>query len=324
MTGGPAKGSPLRAPRSAVSARLSFVPPIDYAAHTPFTDPGRHAALLDAVPADVAGAAEVVRNLLYHYRADGIEVPEDRRADIDCRWVARTLDVDQARHPGSPLAAERARPDRVAGCCRDYTLLTVAALRQHGIPARSRPGFAGYFDAEYHFDHVVVEWWDGTRWVRSDAQLDPTRPGPLGPWPFDTLDLPAAGLAGFATAAEVWRALRAGEADPATFGVFPGSPFAGTAFVHDYVILELAHRQGAELLLWDGWGGMLAPDEVSDAAAGFIDTIAALLVAADAGDAAAEAELAERYASDDRLNPRGRVTQHSPYGTPDVVVELAG
>ena len=214
----------------------------------------------------------------------------------------------------------------MAGCCRDYTLLTVAALRQHGIPARSRPGFTGYFGGDYHYDHVVVEWWNGSRWVRVDAQLDPDGRGPDGePWPFDTLDLPVGRLDGMATAAEVWRAIRAGEADPATFGVYPGAPYAGVSFVHDYVILELAHRQGDELLLWDGWGGMLPPESTpTDAEAAFIDHVAALLVAADAGDPAAEAELAERYAADDRLNPRGRVTQLNPYGQPEVEVDLEG
>jgi hypothetical protein len=53
-----------------------------------------------------------------------------------------------------------------------------------------------------------------------------------------------------------------------------------------------------------------------------MDELARLVVAADAQDAAAAQELARRYARDDRLNPRGRVVQASPYGLPDVEVDL--
>jgi hypothetical protein len=264
-----------------------------------------------------AAAAELARNLVYHYRADGIEVPLERRGDIDSRWVESILALDAARHP-EPLDVPRERAERVAGCCRDFSLLTVSALRERGVAARSRVGFAGYLGAGYHFDHVVAEVWDGERWVRVDAQMDPS-------WfAFDTCDLPRSGLEGFATAAEVWRAVRAGEADERTFGVHPESPFAGLSFVFDYVIRDVAHRLGDELLLWDVWGAMHGERPVAEPDALWMDDLAALVAAADAGDAAVGRELARRYAVDDRLNPRGRVMQASPYGLPDVEVDLVG
>jgi hypothetical protein len=285
--------------------------------HTAYSDPGAWGARWAVLPqdADPATAAGLVRNLVYHYRADGIEVPPERRGDIDSRWVARILALDEARHP-EPLDVPRERAERVAGCCRDYTLLTVSALRERGAAARGRVGFAGYLGAGYHYDHVVVEVHDGARWVRLDAQLDPS-------WfAFDTCDLPHAGLEGFATAAEVWRALRLGEADERTFGVHPGSPFAGMSFVFDYVIRDIAHRHGDELLLWDVWGGMRGERAVDESHAGWMDELAQLVVAADAGDAGASIELTRRYLADDRLNPRGRVLQASPYGLPDIAVDL--
>jgi hypothetical protein len=285
--------------------------------HTAYSDPGAWRERWTALPvdADVAAAAELVRNLVYHYRADGIEVPPERRSDIDSRWVARILELDAVRHP-EPLDVPRERAERVAGCCRDYTLLTVSVLREHGLPARSRVGFAGYLAEGYHYDHVVVEVHDGARWVRVDAQFEP------GWLPFDTCDLPLGGLEGFATAAEVWLAVRSGEADARTFGVHPGSPFAGSSFVFDYVIRDIAHRSGDELLLWDIWGAMHGEAAVQEAEARWMDDLARLVVAADAQDAAAAQELARRYARDDRLNPRGRVVQASPYGLPDVEVDL--
>jgi hypothetical protein len=48
------------------------------------------------------------------------------------------------------------------------------------------------------------------------------------------------------------------------------------------VIFELAHRDGHEMLLWDGWG---ATEERPSNLSG-IDELAQLLVGADAGDGA--------------------------------------
>ncbi len=291
---------------------------VDYARHSRFTDPGRYGDLLAVLPTDIGGIAAVVRNLIVHYRAGGVELAPERLAEIDNRWVDRILDTDQARFP-QPLAQPRPYRDRVAGCCRDFTLLTVAALRQHGIPARSRIGFARYFFPERRFnaDHVVVDWWDGAAWHYVDAQLDPAQD-----WGFDPLDLPRIvgpgpiDAAPFLTAAQVWTAYRRGEVDPADFGIFPGSPIGGPGFIRNYVIGELAHRQGDELLLWDVWGAMAGErfDEV-DGELDLIDEVATMLLAADAGDLVAEAELRRRYLDDDRLHPDGSVTCYSPTGT---------
>jgi hypothetical protein len=120
----------------------------------------------------------------------------------------------------------------------------------------------------------------------------------------------------------VWTEVRRGSRDPDVFGVDPDLPFKGLAFIHDEVIHELAPRQGDELLLWDQWGAM-GPADV-EAAAPLVDEIAGLLLAADDGDQAAEAELAERCRTDDRLNPRGEVRRLSPYGKPPVTERLVG
>lgn len=287
-----------------------------YRRHTPYSDPGIYRerwSVLDR--GDPAAAAGLARNLLYHYRADGIEVPHERRGDIDSRWSERILEIDARRHPDA-VDVPREKAGRVAGCCRDYTLLTVSALREHGVPARGRVGFAGYFGDDFHFDHVVVEWWDGGRWVRVDAQLEPT-------WfAFDTGDLARGGMEGFASAAQVWLAIRRGEADPRTFGVFPESPFSGLAFVFDYVIRDIAQLHGDELLLWDVWGGMRTGEDVPADAARWMDELAELVMSLEAGERRAAGRLAERYAADPRLAPRGRVLQASPFGLPDVEIDL--
>ena len=81
-----------------------------------------------------------------------------------------------------------------------------------------------------------------------------------------------------------------------------------------YVVFQVAHRYGDELLLWDDWFTTPEPE--------VLDRLAALLVAADGGDAEAERALHDWYTSDETLHPKGFVMQHSPYGTPSVRVNL--
>src|SRR4051794_22206329 len=118
----------------------------EYAQQSPYSDPREFTELLGRDhPADVASLGGVVRNLLTHYFAPGHNFPPERLAEIDNRWVDRVLACDQSRF-AKPLDVPRPEADRVLGCCRDFPLLTVAALRARGIPARSRVGFAAYFE----------------------------------------------------------------------------------------------------------------------------------------------------------------------------------
>lgn len=281
-------------------------------AHSAYSDPGRHAALLDDVPADLPALSAVARNVIVHYRAAADRLPEDTRTDINRRWLASILDADQERH-GAALAEPRDEPARVQGCCRDHSLFCVGVLRQHGMAARTRVGFAGYFESGFHHDHVVVETRQGERWVRFDPEIAEPLDGLNTP-----LDMPVGPESPFLTAAETWLEYRADRLDPDRFGVAPGIFLRGPWFIQNYVLMELAHRSGDELLLWDGWGAMSTPDGPTPDEAALADVVAALLVAADRGDAEAEGELSLRYAEDARLHPGDYVVRQSPYGDPPV------
>jgi hypothetical protein len=238
----------------------------------------------------------MARNVVAHYRAFADQLPEATRDDISLRWIESILATDQARH-GTPVIAERALPDRVQGCCRDHTLLAVAALRHHGVPARSRVGFAPYLSPTYNHDHVVVEAWLDGAWVQFDPEFAPAPTGQL------------------LSAAEVWLGHRAGTLDVDRFGVAEGIGIGGDWFVHGYVIGEVAHRFGDELLLWDLWGAMCGDlrDAPTDDIA-LVDDVARLLLLADAGDLGAERDLFDRYRDDDRLHPSATIRSTSPYG----------
>ncbi len=73
---------------------------IDHARQTPFSDPGRHAALFAELPVDPVALSAVSRNVIVHYRASGHDLPVETRDDINARWLETIVDLDQARHPG--------------------------------------------------------------------------------------------------------------------------------------------------------------------------------------------------------------------------------
>ncbi len=285
---------------------------VDHAMHTPYSDPGDFASLVMALPIDPGELSAVARNVIVHYRASGHELPEDTREEVNSRWVERILAADQGRHPW-PLDRPRDVTSRVQGCCRDHTLFCVATLRAHGVPARSRVGFAGYFVEGWHHDHVIVEAWLEGRWRRFDSEIE--EPTSSLPAPTDMAP-ESPGGSGFVTAAQAWTAHRRGDIDPEVYGVDPNVPvFRGPRFVFDEVIYEVAHRFGDELLLWDAWGRIGEPGSpVSDEDARWLDDVAALLLAADAGDLDAEHHLLAKYRGDGGLHPGPTVLQASPFG----------
>jgi hypothetical protein len=283
----------------------------DYATHSPYSDPGPHATLLDAVPTDPASLHAAVTAAVVHYRAGATPPTPDQLADVDGRWVETILDTATRRAPGRALTDPRDPAQQVGGCCRDHALLAVAILREHGIPARTRLGFAGYLDEGFRTDHVVAERWEPGRWVRFDPELA------AGSRAFDVHDLATGEGAPFETAAEAWLAYREGRTDLAAYGVAPGLPeLGGPTIVQRYVLGDLAHRMRTELLLWDAWGTsrfFRSPVDPRDAA--LTDRVARLVVRADAGDTAAELELEALWAADDaRLRPGPVVSTWSPAG----------
>ena len=101
-----------------------------YATPGPLTDAGRHSERLRDLPADVNQLVEMVHRV-------GIF---DHLFAVDDR----------------PLNATRA-PDRRIGCrCHAFTKLIVTMLREKGIPARSRCGFATYFNPGRMGEQMVL------------------------------------------------------------------------------------------------------------------------------------------------------------------------
>lgn len=104
------------------------------------SDPGRYAALFEALPCRPAALAEIVQGLLIHQHiapAYGIRtLSRDQQARSHIRSVENMLD-NIVRCDSRPLSEARTSTERQVGVCRYFTLLQVAMLRARGIPALS-------------------------------------------------------------------------------------------------------------------------------------------------------------------------------------------
>jgi hypothetical protein len=267
-----------------------------YLAPAPLADAGAHTALLARLPSEVGALAQALQGLMLHlYWADsyGVTLPEGPNAESQLRAVGPMLDCLLTRD-GGPLTVERPAERRLVGVCRHFTLLFVAMLRAKGIPARSRCGFADYFAPGRYVDHWVAEYWHAAegRWVLADAQLDAVQRRELGT-DFDPLDVPRDR---FVIGGDAWARCRAGEADPARFGIHH---LYGLWFVAGNLIRDVAALNKMEMLPWDIWGAMPQPDEpLNDDLPAYLDQLAFLTHEPDA----AFAELRALYQNDERVH----------------------
>ncbi|MFG3341147.1 transglutaminase domain-containing protein [Glycomyces sp. NPDC048151] len=263
----------------------------------PLTEPGAHRDALLALPKDVPALLAAVQGNLVHQALThlyGFELAEAQRETAHVRPADRVLNAILAADQ-RPLAEAREPRDRFACTCRTFTLVTVAALRAHGVPARARCGFWHYEqDSEWYIDHWVAEHWDGERWVLSDAQMDPVQTEEFK-LDFDPADVPRDR---FIVAGQAWIGYRAGEIDADKCGL-PGVPGgeSGPWWIAANLVRDAAALANRELLPWDVWGRMPEPEDEIDAdLTALLDDLAA--VTADPDTAA---DVRARYETDDRI-----------------------
>jgi len=239
--------------------------------HGLMSAPGNGPLNFDELPVDVGALCRVVQGVLIHsdwLAAYGVAEAQFRTVSRETLPLASRLkqiaDLD-----GSSLTVDRALDRRAVGTCRDYALMLCGMLRQQGVPARVRCGFATYFRRECE-DHWICEYWHDGRWRRVDAQLDGVIAPSLGVH-FDLTDLPDDK---FITAGEAWRRCRSGEADRMRFG--HGEQAGGLWFVRVNVVRDHHSVNGRETSDWDTWRQATVADHVlSDAECAQTDELAA-------------------------------------------------
>lgn len=269
-----------------------------YAQPARMTSAGRHAPLFDELPNDVGELVSVIQGLAIYdlVAADfyGFTLPDKRANEIHIRsmehMLAQLLALDDR-----PLSVARPADKRLACRCHNFTRFLVAMLRAKGIPARARCGFGVYFNPPYFEDHWVCEYWREAeaRWALADPQFDEVWRTKLK-IDHDILDVPRDR---FLVAGEAWARCRAGEADPAKFGIVFAN-LRGLWFIAGNLVREAAALNKMEMLPWDVWGAQPPPNEpLNNAQLAFFDTLAALTREPDASCD----QLRTLYAEDDRL-----------------------
>jgi hypothetical protein len=232
-------------------------------------DLGPYTDQVATLPRDIAGLVKVIQGLLIHEHMGGMygtEFTAEQRAGSHMRPTSTILS-SIAQHDAAPLTKPRAPAERHVCVCRTFALLLAAFLRAQRTPARARCGFGGYFEPGKHVDHWVAEYWNGTRWVLVDAQIDDVQRRQFG-ITIDTLDVPRDK---FLIAGDAWQLCRAGKLDPKNFGILD---MWGLWFIASNVIRDVAALNNREMLPWDVWGAMTLNDSELDLA--FIDRLAVL------------------------------------------------
>jgi len=276
-----------------MSAHLDF-----YTRPAEMTSAGEFASLLDALPSDVNELVRIIQGLgVYDLVAASFyrfTIPDQRSNEIHIRPVKQMLDHLFVLND-QPLGAARPVDKRLAGRCRHFMLLLIAVLRAKGVPARGRCGFGSYFNPGFFEDHWVCEYWNAAeaRWVLVDPQFDEVWREQLR-IDHDIFDVPRDR---FLTAGDAWSRCRAGEADPAKFGIVFAN-LRGLWYIAGNLVRDVAALNKMEMLPWDVWGAMPRPDEpLNEEQLAFFDRLAALTRAPDASFQ----ELRKLYEADDRL-----------------------
>jgi hypothetical protein len=233
--------------------------------------------------------AEIVGGVIVHRdetRRFGFTLPEQRRDEASTRFVAAILG-----QLGSLV--ERRPENRFAGTCRDFAVVLCAMLREVGVPARVRCGFAGYFAEDFFDDHWAVDAWaDDHGWHLIDAQI---ASAPKGTYAveFDPLDVPRDA---FLVAGQAWLECRAGSRDLDRIGT-SAAGLTGMWEIQGSVVRDLANLNRVETLPWDAWGLIPAHyDQLAPADVELLDRVAA--VSAVGGPVSLAADV---YRSDPRL-----------------------
>jgi transglutaminase superfamily protein len=227
-----------------------------YGLHGELTDPGRFARDLAHLPHDLSDLCAFIQGVVIHAdwaSAYGVT----RELSRQTLPVADRLALVEAAG-GRDLPPDRRTP----GTCRDFALMMCTALRERGLPARVRCGFATYFQANPFEDHWVCEYWRQDRgcWAQADAQLDAVQREQLNVG-FDPTDLPA-GV--FINAGEAWTSWRAGKIDAESFG---HGEARGAWLLRVNLMRDLLSLQKQETSGWDAWRTIPVASRLLDEAA---------------------------------------------------------
>jgi len=223
-----------------------------YLTHDRMTHIQEMKSMVKDLPRDIPSIVKVVQNCLIHQhwaKQYGIDVNESNIFEVNIREVENKL--KRLNQKGITNIIEPITLDnKLIGICRDFTVLMTSLCRELNIPARSRCGFADYFEEGKYIDHWVCEVWDKNeeRWIMIDAQLDEYQSKALEII-FNPIDIKDQH---FITADQAWLMCRDNQTDPNIFGIFK---WWGYDYLRCNLILDANSLVGMAMQPWDFWDG---------------------------------------------------------------------
>lgn len=276
-----------------------------YTRHTRITDPGEFANHLAALPTEMDALHTALGGLLIHIwkiQRDHPDLLSERSGEIKTRHIRRLLAALLALDD-RPLSESRAETRRLIVDCRHFAALLCAILRQKGISARSRWGFATYLETTHYQNHCLCEYWNAKegRWVLEDPNLK-------------LHDVPPER---FITAGRAWQMCREDQKNGALFGFGRHPRGQGLAKVRGILVSDFAALNGFEMLSDDWWGMHLKNNkDVTKADTALLDRAAALATTDEAF-----AERRELYESSEALRVPAVIETHAPGSSRHVGIE---
>lgn len=228
-----------------------------YRTHGALSEPGRFRDVLATLPSDLPALCRFIQGVVLHADWAAAYGVKDTTLSRETLPVERRMALVEATGTAA-LPPERRTP----GTCRDFALMLCSLLRERGVAARVRCGFASYFTGNPYEDHWVCEYWaEGeNRWARADAQLDPLMRDRLR-IAFDPTDLP---VGTYLNAGEAWTAWREGGAEADAFG---HGAAKGAWFMRVNLMRDLLALNKQEISSRDAWRTLPPESRILDAEA---------------------------------------------------------
>ena len=285
-----------------------------YKAQSKITDPKEYNYLFENLPNSIPELCNNVHGLISHRDSSSmydLELTEQRKQEGETRYVdlilKRIIELDNY-----PLTKTRLPGKRFAGTCRDFAILLCTILRNEGIPARLRCGYAAYFKKGRYEDHWVCEYWKKkeSRWVLVDAEVDDIYRKVFG-LTLNVYDLPRDQ---FLVAGQAWKGCMTKKFDPDLFGV-SSIGIRGIGFVRGNVVRDLAALNKVEMLPWDDWSiSDKKFDELTKEEVDLIDKVAEITLP----DKENFSEIQKMY-QDQRLQVSSPFTSYTTYNGDQLV-----
>ncbi len=263
-----------------------------YIEHGLVTSPGPYKNLMENLPKEVIEICGKIHEFMLIDLLPNMgvtSIPNDNLKDVNIRGIEYKLKevIDRGN---SELLNSRKHDKLLLGNCRDTSLMLCSILRNNGIPARVRSGFATFFIPGKYLDHWICEYWNDLedRWIKVDTWMSQIHHRKemlpielfkgLLDLNYDSYDVKSEY---FITGGEAWLNCRENGHIPEDYGTYE-EHLKGLWFVRDNMIRDILCLNKLEPLPWDCWGFMgIENNNIEDEKLRLLDDLARFLIKED-------------------------------------------